>query len=94
MSSWGSCGVIFCRLGCCFGPLGVVLGRSWGGLGGLEAALRRVDAPKAAGPEIPAALGSIFGPSWVPKKEPRRSPRRPKIDLKIDVKNDRVSDRS
>ena len=65
-----------------------------GGLGDLEAALGRVDAPKAGRPEIPGALGSVFGPSWLPKKEPRRSPRRPKIDLKIDVKNDRALDRT
>ena len=38
-------------------------------------------------------LGSIFGPSWVPKREPKRTPRRPKIDPKIVLKNDRVLDR-
>ena len=65
-----------------------------GGLGGLEAALGRVDAPKGAGPEIHGALGSVFGPILGAKRGPRRSPKRPKIDQKIVLKNDRVLDRS
>ena len=39
-----------------------------GCLGGLEAALGRVDAPQAAGPEILGALESVLDPSWVPKE--------------------------
>ena len=78
LSSWGS-----------FGALGVVLGRSLGVLEALGAVLGRVDAPKAAGPEILAALESIFGPNLGTKRSPRRSPKRPKIDPKIVLKNDR-----
>ena len=65
-----------------------------GGLGGLETALERVDAPKAGGPEIQGALGSVFGSILGAKRRPRRSPRRPKIDQKIALKNDPVLDRS
>ena len=65
-----------------------------GCLVGLEAALGRVDAPKAAGPEILGGLESIFGSILGAKKCPRRSPKRPKIDHKIVLKNDRVLDRS
>ena len=61
-----------------WGGLRVLLG----GLGGHEAALGRVDAPKGAGPEIHPALGSIFGPILGAKRGPRRSPKRPKINEK------------
>ena len=61
-----------------------------GGPGGLEAVLRRVDAPKGGRPEITGALGSVFGPILGAKREPRRSPKRPKIDPKIVLENDRV----
>ena len=65
-----------------------------GGLGGLEAALGRVDAPKGAGPEIRGALGSVFGPILGPQEGAKTTPRRPKIDIKIVLKNDRLLDRS
>jgi len=65
-----------------------------GGLGGLEAVLAPVDAPKGADPEIYNALGSVFGPILGAKRGPRRSPKRPKIDQKIVSKNDRVLERS
>ena len=73
-----------------WGGLRVLLG----GLGGLEAALGRVDAPKAGGPKIHGALGSVFGPILGAKRGPRRSPKRPKVDQKIVSKNDRILDRS
>ena len=72
----------------------MVLGRSLGVSEALETVLGRVDASRGVSPDLPGALGSIFGPILGAKRAPRRSPRRPKIDLKTVSKKDTLLDPS